>query len=251
MKEWFSFVWRTGLESKLIFVTGMLLCGPWSHIWSMVWDHCIALVSYRLDGQFERGGKSWSNLNVSFFEIFWIYFGPFNLIFGQLRGFSVKIAYRDFSQKGCDKNCEPIICCPTSPLRKKVNISRAGGSTWFSSMWTTGWECPQSPKSTPLCPLASLLPYFLLHCILLCRYLPLNKHSQYSCWTTFCRTLRLPHITSCWVRIVIRPQLCPLLLVERMAWCCNLTQNLLQFFKCVFFFFTLWNTRFMEVLFCS
>ena len=64
--------------------------------------------------------------------IFWINFGPFNLIFGQLRGFSVKIAYRDFSQKGCDKNFEPIICLPNFPPKEKVNISRAGGSTWFS-----------------------------------------------------------------------------------------------------------------------
>ena len=67
----------------------------------------------------------------------------------------------------------------------------------FSSVWGTGWECPKSPKSTPLYPACpTSFTFYILY----------TFPSILTHWTTFWRTRAQ---ASCWVRIVIRSGVCP------------------------------------------
>ena len=73
---------------------------------------------------------------------------------------------------------------PFNPA-KKVNISRAIGRRWFSSVWRTSKECPKSPKSTPLYPVPCP-PYFLYIVFVLQTPFQYLAHT----WTTFWGTQR-------------------------------------------------------------
>ena len=94
---------------------------------------------------------------------YFVNFRPFDLIFGPLWGFSVKIVFCNWSQFGADKNFEPIKKLPNFPIKVKPRCERVdpvdktgkpgwGGKDSSMDSSCVHWCC-QVLEDTPVFPL--------------------------------------------------------------------------------------------------
>ena len=159
-KRWFPSVWITWLESQLILPV-------WKTYFKVLFQTGLQFFCRER----KRDCAEWSLSRVSG-ERYWAQIAPC-YVFHAL-------------------HCSPLWSMAIGLLKgapfnpaKKVNISRAIGRRWFSSVWRTSKECPKSPKSTPLYPVPCP-PYFLYIVFVLQTPFQYLAHT----WTTFWGTQR-------------------------------------------------------------